>query len=249
MTPFTSVASRRTSDQVIEQIRSAITAGHFAHDERLPPERELAETFEVSRGVIREAVKVLNGMGLIESRQGSGLYARSNPAPVISRALTISLERDEHQVHYLYDIRRALETLAAAQAAVHHAPEQLAAIRRFTTAMPDSVSREDTLAVAAEDDSGFHLAVTSATHNPYLVVLIQAIRELFTSTFPLAESQREGAASARETHARIADAIAARDAETAAQLMGEHIDRSRATILARVNQFLNTSDTDGSEGS
>lgn len=243
MSPFTSVASRRTSDQIIEQIRSAITAGRFADDERLPSERELAETFEVSRGVIREAVKVLNGMGLIESRQGSGLYVRNNPAPVISRALTLSLERDERQVHQLYDIRRALETLAAARAAAHYSPEHLAAIRRFATAMPDSVPPEDTLTVAANDDAGFHLAIAQATDNPYLVVLIQAVQGLIATTFPMTEGQREGAANARETHARIADAIAVGDAETAALLLGHHIDRSRETV----NQFLHTSDTDASE--
>lgn len=243
MQPFTSVASRQTSDQVVEQIRSAITAGHFTDGQRLPAERELAETFEVSRGVIREAVKVLNGMGLIDSRQGSGLYVRNNPAPVISRALTISLGRDERQVHQLYDIRRALETLAAARAAAHHTPDQLAAIRRFATAMPDSVPPDDTLTVAANDDAGFHLAIAQATDNPYLVVLIQAVQGLIATTFPMTEGQREGAANARETHARIADAIAIGDANAAARLMGEHMDRSRATVI----ESLHASDLDAGE--
>lgn len=243
MIPFTSVASRQTSDQVVEQIRSAITAGHFTHGERLPSERELAETFEVSRGVIREAVKVLNGMGLIESRQGSGLYVRNNPAPVITRALTISLERDERQVHQLYDIRRALETLAVARAAAHHLPDQLASIRHFASAMPDAVPPEDKLSLAAGDDLGFHLAIARATDNPYLVVLIQAVQELIATTFPMTENQRAGATRARETHARIAEAIATGDAETATQLMGEHIDRSRATV----SESLHTMDPDANE--
>ena len=84
---FRSVLVTRSYEQVVQQIRGRIRSGMLVPGQRLPTERELADSFGVSRGVIREALKVLGSMGLVESRQGSGTYVCSNPVPSISRAM------------------------------------------------------------------------------------------------------------------------------------------------------------------
>lgn len=225
MTSFTSVATRRSTDQVVTQICDAVVSGQFAVGERLPPERELAEAFQVSRGVVREAIKILNGMGLVESRQGSGIFVQSDPAPIISRALTISLRREERMVQQIYEIRSALETLAAHAAARHHTATSIAQLRQaapFDSKPPTDIN----LTTAASDDSRFHLAVANAADNPYLVVLIKAVQGLISEAFPITEDLREGVLNARGTHSHIADAIAAGDAELASTLMREHLERA-----------------------
>lgn len=225
MSPFTPIATTRTTDQVVEQIRSAIGEGRFRHGERLPAERELAESFGVSRGVIREAIKILNGMGLIESRQGSGIFVQNDPVPVISQALTISLRREEQMIQHLFEIRIALETLAVKKATLHHTDADIARLRQFAPA-PDATQPVPDLATAGLDDTNFHVTVANIAGNPYLQVLLQAIHSLVTTAFPVTEALREGMYSARVTHSSIVDAIVARDAATATSLMRQHLERS-----------------------
>jgi GntR family transcriptional repressor for pyruvate dehydrogenase complex len=229
MATFTTIASQRTTDQVVEQIRQAIADGRYGHEAKLPAERELATQFGVSRGVIREAIKILNGMGLVESRQGSGIFVQNDPVPVITRALTLSLTREPHMVQQLFDIRAALESLAVASAVRHHTPADLAAMRAFVAGDQSVDAATMDLDSASDDDRAFHLAVAQAADNPYLVTLVQVVSELIQETFPITEDLRTGMTSARSTHARIVDAIEKRDEDLAVRLMREHIARSGAS--------------------
>src|ERR671910_654816 len=92
---FRSVILTRSYEQVVEQIQDGIRSGTLVPGQRLPTERELGESFRVSRAVVREALKVLAAMGLVESRQGSGNYISAKPVPSISRALILSATPDE----------------------------------------------------------------------------------------------------------------------------------------------------------
>ena len=76
---FSAVTVVRPYEQIVRQIQEAIRDNALSEGDRLPTERELAETFGVSRSVVREAIKVLSAQGLVESRQGSGLYVRNRP--------------------------------------------------------------------------------------------------------------------------------------------------------------------------
>ncbi|HKG27352.1 MAG TPA: GntR family transcriptional regulator, partial [Thermomicrobiales bacterium] len=127
---FRSVLVTRSYEQVVQQIRGRIRSGMLVPGQRLPTERELADSFGVSRGVIREALKVLGSMGLVESRQGSGTYVCSNPVPSISRALTLSATTEEHSIFRLYELREPLDVAAARLAAQRRTAEQIEAMRQ-----------------------------------------------------------------------------------------------------------------------
>jgi GntR family transcriptional repressor for pyruvate dehydrogenase complex len=229
---------QRTTDQVVEQIRQSISDGVFRHGAKLPAERELGAQFGVSRGVIREAIKILNGMGLVESRQGSGIYVLNDPVPAISRALTMSLRRESRMVHQLFEIRSALESLAVSLAVRNHTADDLARIRSFVQVDGITAEGEIPLEELATNDLRFHAAVAQSADNPYLVVLIQTVGDLLTSTFPVSEIVRDKMLSAQNTHASILDAIEARDEERAVRLMREHLARSEnaASAAAETSQ-------------
>ncbi|MGH2557596.1 MAG: FadR/GntR family transcriptional regulator, partial [Thermomicrobiales bacterium] len=108
---FRSVLVTRSYEQVVEQIHDEIRSGALTAGQRLPTERELAESFGVSRGVVREALKVLASMGLVEARQGSGNYISANPVPSISRALILSATPDEQSMQALFEVREPMEIL------------------------------------------------------------------------------------------------------------------------------------------
>lgn len=223
---FTSIVVQRTTDQVVAQIRQSISDGIYQHGAKLPAERELGAQFGVSRGVIREAIKILNGMGLVESRQGSGVYVLDDPVPAITRALTMSLRRESRMVHQLFEIRSALESLAVSLAVRNHTAADLVRIRSFLQADGASAEGEVLLEELAIKDSSFHAAIAQSADNPYLVVLIQTVGDLLTSTFPVSEVVRDQMMLAQNTHASILDAIEARDDERAVRLMREHLGRS-----------------------
>lgn len=221
MPGFTSVASTRSIDQIVDQIRVAIRDGRLVDNGRLPSERELAAQFEVSRGVIREAIKILNGMGLVESRQGAGIYVTSDPTPLISRALTISFKPESEMVDQLFEIRVALETLAIRTAVRDASDEALHRLESYVPAEEDGDAV--TIEQASKDDSAFHFAIAEIAGNPYLLAIAQAVREVLVEAFPITELQREGIRLSRRAHRAIAQAMSQRDGDLAVDLLLEHV--------------------------
>ena len=122
---FSAVNVVRPYEQIVQQIQEAIRVNSLTQGDRLPTERELAETFGVSRSVVREAIKVLTAQGLVESRQGSGLYVVNRPIESVSRAIVLSVTPDEDSVDQLFEFRRLLEVDAARLALRRPAPRVL----------------------------------------------------------------------------------------------------------------------------
>ncbi len=107
----------RSSAHIACEIEGEIRSGRFVRGQKLPTERELAMRFGVSRGVVREAIKSLGAIGLVEARQGSGIYVCDRLIASISRALTLSVQSDTASVLDLFVFREPLEVLAAECAA------------------------------------------------------------------------------------------------------------------------------------
>src|SRR5215207_9902345 len=128
---FSAVTVVRPYEQIVRQIQEAIRDNALTEGDRLPTERELAETFGVSRSVVREAIKVLSAQGLVESRQGSGLFVRNRPIESVSRAIVLSVSPDLMSVERLFEFRKLLEVDAARLAATRATPEQIAALERM----------------------------------------------------------------------------------------------------------------------
>jgi GntR family transcriptional regulator, transcriptional repressor for pyruvate dehydrogenase complex len=220
----------RLSDQLADLLRERIERGELRPQDRLPTEQELADRHGVSRTVVREAVSRLKSMGLLVSRQGSGVYV----APV-SRAKALAFDpavlHSLEAVVQIVEVRRALEGEVAAlaaqradEAAVERILAALAAIDAAVAAGGDGV----------EEDLHFHRTVAAATGNPQFTRLLgfleQYQRDAMTVTRANEAMREDFMEQVRGEHREIAHAIAAHDTERARQAATTHMLRAARRI-------------------
>ena len=212
-----------TADRVAEivaHLEQMILAGKLKPDDRLPPERDLAADWNVSRSVVREAIGRLAAIGLVKSRQGSGtrIAAPDGSHQLLNYQWMLSqgLVRLEH----LGAARLPLETTIAELAARHRTDEHLV---RLEVTQRILASPKLGLRRHAEADMQFHALLAEATGNPVFQLILAPIQEL------LIESRRRtlgqyGSKLAHEHHAAILDAVRRRDPRSAREKMRFHIE-------------------------
>lgn len=231
---FSAVTVVRPYEQIVHQIQDAIRLNRLSPGDRLPTERELAETFGVSRSVVREAIKVLSAQGLVESRQGSGLYVLNRPIELVSRAIVLSVAPDVDAVDRLFEFRRLLEVDAARLAARRATAEQIealdAAIARFEPGY-NGQPNWDNFAVV---DDAFHATIAAASGNPYLQVMVASVRELTQDVVILVADHPGSIDEAMRHHQRIRDAIADQDPDLAAREMDAHVGYTANVVQSQI---------------
>jgi GntR family transcriptional repressor for pyruvate dehydrogenase complex len=229
-------ARRSLSDLVFERMHRAIKSGAYQPDERLPTEHDLAIEFEVSRPIIREALRRLREQGFIYSRRGAGSFVR---AVGMREPLGFGQLENVADLLNCYEFRLTVEPAAAAAAAERHDAANLAAIRLALELMRDATNRQS----HREDaDFQFHLAIARAAQNSYFYTAMEALKDHIAvgMKFHGASVKRETAGLTRVfgEHEAIAEAIAARDGASAKRLMLEHLTGSRERLFQATNSFL-----------
>lgn len=243
--PFSAISVTRSWEQIVNQIERAIRDGELARGERLPTERELSTLFNVSRGVVREALKVLSTMGLVEARQGSGIYVSNEPSSSISRAFVLSVAPDAKSVDQLIDFRLILERNAAWRAATHRTDadlEQMESALATYHLTPAPVDWQR----FSDSDNAFHGAIAGASGNPYLSLAVAAARDMLQDVIEIIARQPGDAEVAVRHHRRILDAIQKGDRDEAANAMEEHIRYTAESFQARVKRQTETNEEDRS---
>jgi DNA-binding FadR family transcriptional regulator len=230
-TPLTAINRTQRSEEVRLQIERAIRSGQFAPGERLPSERELVETFGVSRVSVREAIRALEALGFVKVYQGRGAFVtdrRSGFGEPLARWL--ELHRDE--VLELLNVRGALDELASAGAAASGTKKKLAAIEAAQTAFAEAVATHAETAEVVAADVGFHLAVAEASGNRLLYDLLSDLHVYLAESRHAVLAPPNRPAQSASDHAAIVDAIRARDVEAARAATARHIDSVRRLVLA-----------------
>jgi GntR family hexuronate regulon transcriptional repressor len=202
---------------VAESIANAIVRGVYAHDERLPPERELAEEFGVSRPTIREAIIALEIRGLVDARHGSGVYVTNDVRAKDGTTRDLDIGAFE-----LTEARRLLEGEAAALAATAITDAQLDELQTLVARMSDK--RASAREVDAADRE-FHIAIARATQNNAMVLAIETLWDVRYKS-ELCRTILEKAAIDRPVpleHKKILDALRTRDPRAARVAMREHL--------------------------
>ncbi|WP_405558018.1 FadR/GntR family transcriptional regulator [Streptomyces sp. NBC_01171] len=216
-------APRRVSalEAVLGHLRGAIERGEYAIGDKLPSEAELCRTLEVSRPVVREALRALHTMGLTVSRTGKGTF-------VVADAVEDPTFGD-YAASDLLEVRRHVEVPVAGYAARRRTPEDLDRL----TLLLDRMERETDTAAWVAMDTLFHLAVAEAARNPVFRKVIEEIRDALArqSAF-LTELGGRREQSDRE-HRALLDALAAGSEDDAVAAMTHHLDRV-ATTLTRI---------------
>jgi GntR family transcriptional repressor for pyruvate dehydrogenase complex len=223
-TPVTSGA--RLSDQVAQQLASEITGGRLRAGQKLPPESRLAEQFAVSRTVVREAVSRLKSLGLVDSRQGSGVYVSASP-PYPPLNFDARHGESRSAVIQMAEVRRALEAEAAGLAAQRRQPQDLERLQSAVLELDRAVGSGGD---GVEEDLKFHQAIADAAHNPFLIgtldYLAQFMRGAIGVTRANEARRADFAAQVREEHAAVLRAIESGDVAQARAAASSHMDNA-----------------------
>jgi GntR family transcriptional repressor for pyruvate dehydrogenase complex len=205
--------------EVMNRIRRLITSGELAPGERLPSERELRERLGVGRSTIREALRALEALGLIDIRQGQGAYVRVAVDPE-STPTGQSIE-NWAQLDRVVEARLPIETYAAALAALRRTDDRLAELSKKLDEFEYAMIRND-LSKAVLADFEFHNLIADAA-SPVLVSCLDSIGVLLINSRRTSLSRSERLPHVLEKHRLIYDAIAAQDPVKASQSMSEHL--------------------------
>jgi GntR family transcriptional repressor for pyruvate dehydrogenase complex len=207
---------------VVEQLRRAIHMGTYAPGDKLPPERELAQRLEVSRASVREAVRVLEGEGYVETRRGATggviVLDRAKLEEQIGPYVRALLP----QMEEIFEFRKAVECAAARLAAERRTDEHLANLEAALKVLEDGLETRRFRAA----DSQFHLGLAEAAGNGWMREAIERARAALW--MPVDPHVEHVFGSAQRHHRQILEAVRARDGEAAARLMGEHLDYTLA---------------------
>lgn len=207
------------------ELRRQITTSFYAQDARLPPERALSEEYGVARGTIREALKSLEDMGLVERRAGSGTYVTYADSAETGSVIETTRPLE------LVDARFAIEPHMCRLAVLHATELDLARTEGFMAEMESVTDARQ----FADLDERFHLALADAAHNPMIKWMMQKTHEVrshsqwarmrtLTLNRPIIDTYNR-------QHRQIVDAIRARDAEGARDAMRTHLDTARRSLV------------------
>lgn len=220
------------------QIRAALLSGNFKVGERLPSERELCESFAVSRPTLREALRSLEAMGLLEIRPGAkgGAYAIEPKADILGHALDTMIAFHGAAEQELAEFRISFEGENAELAARRSKPEELAEFSRLADEARNVVTLDDPYVALGDIDTRWHEAVARASHNTVRVGIMLGVQDALRRSLPLVSTElTESRTSIAEDIEAFVDAVKANDAAKARQVMEDHVRRwSDSKIKAAV---------------
>ena len=212
--------------KLIAVFKQLISEGTLAPGGRLPSERELATSFGVSRSSLRQALKVLEIMGVISQHVGDGTYLSSSAKAILSEPMQFLILLDGISVHELMEARLIVEPELAAQAAERATDEDIANIRRELDAMENA---HDQPTLFIEHDLLFHQSIFAAAKNRVcglmFAVVHQSLKNLITMTSKVVDAEHT-----LGLHRRILNAIRKRDPAEARRRMSEHLLDARDLI-------------------
>src|ERR1700761_4564490 len=212
--------------RIAAELGTEILSGGLQPGDRLPNDVEMTKLFGVSRVVTREVVKTLAAKGMVASKVRVGTIVRDpihwswlDPDVLTWRA---AMGMDETFLQQIFEVRRAVEPVAASLAASNATKADILRLREAITRMAEA---EDDARRFARADLQFHLAVTAASHNPYFHAFAGMIETALLTVFSKnAASKVSSRSDTTAKHALIADAIAAKDTDGAARAMRKTID-------------------------
>jgi GntR family transcriptional repressor for pyruvate dehydrogenase complex len=223
--------SRRESisSEISRKILDYLLAGHVAPGGQLPPERKLAEALGVGRGVVREALKSLTLLGLIEVRQGDGTYLKRAESELLSQAIAWGLLLGTPRILDLIEARRHLEVIVAGLAAKRRDERALQDLRDHLAEMRAAMGDADRFVAA---DVAFHLTIAEAAGNDTLYQIMLNIRSLLQVWIARVMHAASDYHPSLDDHIPILEAIEARDVEAARAAVAAHLQRATDRLAA-----------------
>jgi GntR family transcriptional repressor for pyruvate dehydrogenase complex len=228
---FTAVRRTRVYEGVVRQIQALIADGALKPGDMLPPERELAERFGVSRSSLRDAIRSLELAGLLVPKQGEGtIVADVSPDALVAPIASV-LVRKRELIAELLDVRKMLEPALAARAALNATPEDVARLEELLKRQREKALRGESW---VEEDSEFHDTIARAARNRVVLkvldVLMDLLRETRARTLQVDGRLQRSLAG----HRRVLEAIKRRDPEAAERAVKQHVEEIESIVLKKL---------------
>lgn len=234
---FQPIKPKKISSQIAEQIRSSILAGEFTPGEKLPPERELAEMFGVSRPSVREALNILTSSGMVMSYQGGGTVVKSLVEISAGNPLSDLIKGEQARALDVIEVRKCMEAWTSYYAAKRALPEDLRKMEQIVVEMERNL---EGMKPSQDLDANFHIIIAQATHNIVWLHLMQSIfdamKEFQRGVWRVVYQTEEDHLMLFRHHRAVFEAIRDRDAERARDEMLAHLNFAEQRSSAYVSQ-------------
>jgi len=220
----------RVYTKVAKQLQTRIV-NRLKPGDMLPPERELVRKFGVSRSSIRDAIRSLEAVGLLEPRQGVGTVVRELPSDAVVNPVANVLLQKRKLIHELLEVRQIIEPPLAKEAALHASAEQIADMETILSRQEEKVRRGE---LATEEDTAFHYTIALAADNSVMLKLVHVLMDLLRETreraLEVGGRQRKSLAG----HRRIFAALKQGDAAAAEAAMRQHVSEIETIVLQKL---------------
>lgn len=223
------IVRRSISSQITSQLVEILEGDQYEAGDLFPGEQELADRYRVSRPVIREAFRALEAQGYISIRKGQRARVLPPGARLLDSFFSRLLSQDSYSWEQLMDVRESLEQLSAQSAAQSRDPADIEQLRRIVTDMEKTINSPEEYSV---QDINFHVALASASGNPFLRYLIESVRRSLVEVLTGMRKQlpAQYIPHVQASHVRIVDAVEAGDKAAASEAMRNHFEIVRMNL-------------------
>jgi GntR family transcriptional regulator, transcriptional repressor for pyruvate dehydrogenase complex len=227
---FEAIRRNKVYEEVAKQIERLILT-KLQPGDKLPSERELAELLAVSRSSIRDAIRSLELLGMVEPRQGAGTVVREISADSVVNPLATLLTRQRQSVTELLDFRKMLEPPLAARAATHASAEEVGEMEEILRRQEEKLRRGE---IPVEEDTEFHYSIAMAAENSVVLKVLDVLMDLLRETRERSLQVEGRPQKSLAGHRRILSAIKRRDPAAAEAAMGRHIEDVEEIVLNKL---------------
>lgn len=228
---FEIIENKKISQMVIEQIQGMIMRGELKNGDKLPPERELTQTLNIGRPALREALKALEVMGVIESRHGQGNFVVNNTENSVFKPLSLSFKLSNGNIEEILELRRLIEDYTVKQAAILSDEKETEKLREIHNAMINAETTEE----KSQFDKQFHYEIARISKNILINSLFESTSYLFDSfinkTVRMSFFGEDSIDKIYEEHLNIIKAIEKHDDKEAAKMMQIHMNNIDVFLL------------------
>ncbi len=224
------VIKKRAYEDIVQQIRNLIEKGKLKRDDQLPSERELSETFKVSRASVREAIIALEAMLLVDRRQGNGTYVIASSEEALVQPLAAALFHEKDDLIDIFYLRKIIEPGIAELAAENARPAEIAELEEILREQEEEVADGGD---PFRNDSHFHHLLARMARNRVLERLFLALVDLLSQTREKYVQTKDRKEKSLQGHRFVLSAIKSGDGAAARKAMHRHLEGVEAAIFRK----------------
>lgn len=221
---FNQVKNTKVYEQIVDQIKAMVEDGTLKKGDKLPTERVMAEDLGVSRASVREALRVLEVVGLIESRQGAGNYIKENFGGLLSEPLAIMFMLQESNPLDIYELREVIELETVILATRKRSDEHLEKIKNILDELKENIDEDRNVVL----DKEFHYTIAAASGNKLIIDVLEVLSQLIDKFIKVSRknilSDAENKIQLLSLHEKLYEAIRDRNEVNAHVIMKDHFE-------------------------